>query len=203
MTRATLYQLAYKALEVDLNIQSDHNVVIRIGCIQAFRSGWTVCVMRDVIQPFTLEGDLQYREIVFDFGTPDKFAKHTRSMKKLPSQASMKTVRGDIWGVFEDEPKGRNRAANQGVPVAYAVNDFFTGLFAGGIEQYVKGSTLWVLACGHTLRELEAFRLFKACITQFVSSSSRSHRFAPTFGIWVVVFSNPTQHSWDKPYSKL
>ncbi|KAG1758868.1 hypothetical protein EDD22DRAFT_908473 [Suillus occidentalis] len=138
-------------------------------------------VMRDVVQPFTPEGNMEYHEIVFDIGTSDKVLKHARSMKKLVDRFRLvqygrvevfvfthsETSRGDIWGGFEDEPKGRRQASVRSEPVSYTVSDFFRGLFAGGIEQYVKGSTLWVLACGHMLRELKAFNLFKACVTHY------------------------------------
>ncbi|KAG1873421.1 hypothetical protein C8R48DRAFT_769860 [Suillus tomentosus] len=138
-------------------------------------------VMRDVIQPFTPEVNMEYHEIVFDIGTSDKVLKHARSMKKLVDRFKQnqygrvevfvfthsETSRGDIWGGFEDEQRGRRQASVQSEPVSYTVSDFFSGLFAGGIEQYVKGSTLWVLACGHTLRDLKAFNLFKACVTHY------------------------------------
>jgi hypothetical protein len=61
----------------------------------------------------------------------------------------------------------------QGNPITYSVKDvswlplfiimltsfqFFVGLFVGGIENYARGSTMWMFICGHTIQKLNAFK---------------------------------------------
>lgn len=93
--------------------------------------------------------------------------------------------RGDIWGGYEDDElvgRGRAKVAIQGEPVAYSVDvvswrpclfviytnpwQFFAALFVGGIEEYVRGATLWVLICGHTVRQPDSFKLLQTCVKQ-------------------------------------
>ncbi|KAG1750043.1 hypothetical protein EDD22DRAFT_850888 [Suillus occidentalis] len=77
---------------------------------------------------------------------------------------------GDIWGGFEDDEfVGRRRAkvTIQGKPVTYAVDVFFAGLFVGGIEEYVRGATLWVLICGHMVQQPDSFKLLQTCVKEY------------------------------------
>ncbi|KAG1853996.1 hypothetical protein F4604DRAFT_1686187 [Suillus subluteus] len=120
-------------------------------------------VMREILRPYKPSDKLQYHEIMFDIGTMEKIEKHRLSMAKL-------TTRGDIWGGFEDaEPvgRGRKKVIKQGEPIAYSIDDFFAALFVGGIEEYLKGATLWMLVCGHMVRELDALNVYKACVKHY------------------------------------
>lgn len=90
--------------------------------------------MRNTLQPYKLGDQLQYHEIVFDIGTPEKGCKHAESMKKLVDRIKRirydrveiliythsETTRGDIWGGYEDDKFEGNGAKT---PVAYAVDD--------------------------------------------------------------------------------
>ncbi|KAG1739679.1 hypothetical protein EDB19DRAFT_1828687 [Suillus lakei] len=129
-------------------------------------------VMRNVLQPFMPEDNLQYHEVIFDIGMPEEAIKHAWLMKTLVKQVKHleHTVCGDMWGGFEGEESGRRKRTNVSVqdkPIAYTIDDFFTGLFVSGIEDYVKGANLWMLACGHMLREVKAFNPFKACVRYY------------------------------------
>jgi hypothetical protein len=153
--------------------------------------------MREALEPYGPNGTIQYHEIIFDFGTDEKLDTHVKSMTKLVDEVRRcqyervevfiythsETVRGDIWGGFENDTsigKGRNKVITPGEPVAYSVDDvsynpyffvvlrkfsqFFAGLFVGGIEDHIQGATLWMLVCGHTIREPLAFKSFKGCV---------------------------------------
>ncbi|KAG1764778.1 hypothetical protein EV702DRAFT_1051247 [Suillus placidus] len=141
-------------------------------------------IMRQELQPYRPDDILQYHEFIFDFGTPDKFAQHTHAMTKLVNRVKhteyerveifiythSETVRGDLWGGFEESEiigRGKSKKTIPGEPVAYSVDQFFAGLFVGGMEVYLKGATLWMLACGHTVRDLVAFKLFKDCVKRY------------------------------------
>ncbi|KAG2739179.1 hypothetical protein P692DRAFT_201902402 [Suillus brevipes Sb2] len=113
--------------------------------------GSPTAVMRDILQPYKPNDHLQYHEIIFDFGMVEKFEKHVLMMQEFVKQ--LEQLRFD--------PEGRNKVTTPGLPVAYTVDDFFQGLLAGGIEKYVKGSTLWMLVCGHMVREGKVFNVFK------------------------------------------
>ncbi|KAG2097396.1 hypothetical protein BD769DRAFT_1394510 [Suillus cothurnatus] len=54
--------------------------------------------------------------------------------------------------------------------ITYSVKDFFVGLFVGGIENYARGSTMWMFICGHTIWKLNAFKDLKACIKYIITA---------------------------------
>lgn len=104
--------------------------------------GSPAAVMRDILQPYKPEDHLQYHEIIFDFGTAEKFEKHVLMMQELvkklerlrfdPERVEIiiyshsETVRGDIWGGFEADKsvgRGKNKVTTKGLPVAYTVDD--------------------------------------------------------------------------------
>ncbi|KAG1758087.1 hypothetical protein EDD22DRAFT_850306 [Suillus occidentalis] len=132
-------------------------------------SGSPAPIMREALWPYGgPNGSIRYHEIIFDFGTEEKHDKHVESMTELVNKfkhlhyervevfiyTHSETVRGDIWGGFEDDTsvgRGRNKIITP-------------GLFVGGIEDYIQGATLWMLVCGHTIREPPAFKLFKDCV---------------------------------------
>ncbi|KAG1718440.1 hypothetical protein EDB19DRAFT_1920596 [Suillus lakei] len=141
-------------------------------------------IMRQELQPYRPNDTIQYHEIIFDFGTTEKFAKHTQAMTKLVEcikhieyerveifvYTHSETVRGDLWGGFEDSEtvgRGKSKIVIAGAPVAYTVDQFIAGLFVGGMEDYVKGATLWMLACGHMVREPVAFQAFKDSVKRY------------------------------------
>ncbi|KAG2109811.1 hypothetical protein DEU56DRAFT_920273 [Suillus clintonianus] len=141
-------------------------------------------IMRQELMPYRPSDIIQYREVIFDFGTVEKFNKHTQAMKKLVRDIKhtayerveivvythSETLRGDLWGGFEDSEsvgRGKNKTIIPGEPVAYTVDQFFAGLFVGGMEDYAKGATLWMLACGHMVREPIAFNAFKDCVKRY------------------------------------
>ncbi|KAG1857863.1 hypothetical protein C8R48DRAFT_775325 [Suillus tomentosus] len=147
-------------------------------------SGSPAPIMREALEPYGPNGTIQYHEIIFDFGTDEKLDTHVKSMTKLVDEVRRcqyervevfiythsETVRGDIWGGFENDTsigKGRNKVITPGEPVAYSVDDFFAGLFVGGIEDHIQGATLWMLVCGHIIREPLAFKSFKGCVKRF------------------------------------
>ncbi|KAG2360063.1 hypothetical protein BDR07DRAFT_1413530 [Suillus spraguei] len=140
--------------------------------------------MYNILKMYRTCDSLQYHEIVFDFGTEEKSLKYAQSMEELVEKIKMlsyerveilisthsETERGDIWGGFEDGESMRRRRHTipiRGEPVAYSVPDFFAGLFVGGIEDYARGSTMWMFICGHTVRKLDAFRDLKACVKYY------------------------------------
>ncbi|KAG0693840.1 hypothetical protein DFH29DRAFT_881149 [Suillus ampliporus] len=138
------------------------------------RLGSPACIMRDALHSYV---PADYREIVFDVGTAHKAKQHAKSMAKLVSElgphqvgrveifihSHSETIRGDIWGGF----KNVRTKGERGDPVAYMISDFFTLVFAGGMADYVKGATLWMLVCGHVVREIDAFNDFKDCIKHY------------------------------------
>lgn len=95
------------------------------------------------------------------------------------------TTRGDIWGGYESAisvRKGSIKIAKP-TPVAYTVDDvswhlllivcihsrqFFAGIFVAGLDEILKGATLWMLVCGHTVRKTESFKSFTTCVKQWV-----------------------------------
>ncbi|KAG1838178.1 hypothetical protein F4604DRAFT_1691915 [Suillus subluteus] len=127
--------------------------------------------MRDGLHSYVTA---DYYEIVFDVGTTPKFNRHAKAMAKLSQEIGPRqfarvevfvhshsdTNRGDLWVGFETSKiKGKH-----GEPVAYSLDNFFTAVFPSSIAGYLKGSTLWMLVCGHMLREIGAFNDFKACV---------------------------------------
>ncbi|KAG1866140.1 hypothetical protein F4604DRAFT_1928151 [Suillus subluteus] len=127
--------------------------------------------MRDGLHSYVAA---DYYEIMFDVGTTPKFNRHAKAMAKLSQEIGPRqfarvevfvhshsdTNRGDLWVGFETSKiKGKH-----GEPVAYSLDDFFTAVFPSSIAGYLKGSTLWMLVCGHMLREIGAFNDFKACV---------------------------------------
>ncbi|KAG2064434.1 hypothetical protein BDR04DRAFT_1122587 [Suillus decipiens] len=136
-------------------------------------------IMRDVLEPYVAGRNLQYHEVFFDIGTLEKAERHTKSMKALVNKVKdiafervevfvhthSETIRGDLWGGFEDAAlvgKRKKKVPNFNDPIAYMVDDFFRGVFVGGIDGYLKGANLWMLVCGQTVRELDAFAALKA-----------------------------------------
>ncbi|KAG2063577.1 hypothetical protein BDR04DRAFT_1123171 [Suillus decipiens] len=147
-------------------------------------AGSPAAVMQHQLRPYRPNNSLQFHEIIFDIGTNAKADRHVESMKALVAHLKpleyerveifvythSETDRGDIWGGFEDGDlvrRGKNKIATLGDPVAYPVDDFFAGLFVGGIEDYVRGATLWMMICGHTVREHDSFQLLKTCVKQY------------------------------------
>ncbi|KAG1894066.1 uncharacterized protein F5891DRAFT_735499 [Suillus fuscotomentosus] len=147
-------------------------------------AGSPAAVMQHQLRPYRPNNALHFHEIIFDIGTNAKADRHVESMKALVARLKpleyerveifvythSETDRGDIWGGFEDGDflrRGKNKVATLGDPVAYPVDDFFAGLFVGGIEDYVRGATLWMLICGHTVRKHDSFQLLKTCIKQW------------------------------------
>lgn len=45
---------------------------------------------------------------------------------------------------------------------------FFDGIFVVGLEEILKGATLWMLVCGHMVRETESFKGFTASVKRCV-----------------------------------
>ncbi|KIK31847.1 hypothetical protein CY34DRAFT_102651, partial [Suillus luteus UH-Slu-Lm8-n1] len=142
-------------------------------------SGSPARIMRNVLEPYVAGKNLQYHEVFFDIGTLEKAERHAKSMKALANKVKdipferveifvhthSETIRGDLWGGFEDAAlvgKKRKKMPNFDDPIAYTVDDFFQGVFVGGIEGYLKGANLWMLVCGQTVRELDAFAALKA-----------------------------------------
>ncbi|KAG2107498.1 uncharacterized protein F5147DRAFT_802693 [Suillus discolor] len=150
-------------------------------------SGSPATSMQQQLRPFKPQNNMQYHEIIFDIGTGKKAKKHLTMMKQLVTQikllqcervkvfifshsSTMEGSQGDIWGGYADNEssgRGRNKVVIKGGPVAYTVNNFFAGLFVSGIEDYVKGSTLWMFVCGHMVQEPDTFGAFKACVKEY------------------------------------
>ncbi|KAG1769684.1 hypothetical protein EV702DRAFT_1202713 [Suillus placidus] len=146
--------------------------------------GSPAAMMQHKLRPYRPKDSLQFHEIIFDIGTDEKADRHAESMKTLVDRLKLleyervevfiythsETVRGDIWGGFaadEFAGRGKHRITISGDPVAYTVDDFFAGLFVGGIEDYVRGATLWMLICGHTVRMPNSFKMLKTCVKQY------------------------------------
>jgi hypothetical protein len=69
-------------------------------------------MMQALLLPYIPAKDLHYHEIIFDFGTDEKFKTHEKSMKRLVNEVGRtefdrievfvlthsETTRGDIWG---------------------------------------------------------------------------------------------------------
>ncbi|KAG1761107.1 hypothetical protein EDD22DRAFT_954347 [Suillus occidentalis] len=140
-------------------------------------------MMQALLQSYIPTEDLHYHEVLFDFGTDKKCRKHEKSMVKLMNEVGRtefdhvevfvlmhsETTRGDIWGGHESAVsvgKGKIKVAKP-MPVAYTVDDFFAGIFVAGLEEILKGTTLWMLVCGHMVRETESFRSFTASIKRY------------------------------------
>ncbi|KAG1893551.1 uncharacterized protein F5891DRAFT_1196269 [Suillus fuscotomentosus] len=136
--------------------------------------GSPACIMRDALHSYV---PADYREIIFDVGTAHKAKQHAMSMAKLVTElephqvghievfihSHLETVRSDIWGGF----KSTRTKGEGGDPVAYTISDFFMLVLAGGMADYIKGATLWMLVCGHMVRETDAFNDFKDCIKHY------------------------------------
>ncbi|KAG1750612.1 uncharacterized protein EDB91DRAFT_1078622 [Suillus paluster] len=90
-------------------------------------SGSPARVMQALLQPYIPAKDLHYHEIIFDFGTDEKFKRHEKLMGKL-------------------------------------VNEFFAGIFVSGLEEILKGATLWMLVFGHMVHKTESFKRFTSCV---------------------------------------
>ncbi|KAG1719860.1 hypothetical protein EDD22DRAFT_854786 [Suillus occidentalis] len=129
-------------------------------------SGSPARIMRNVLEPYVAGKNLQYHEVVFDIGTLEKAERHAKSMKALANKVKdipferveifvhthSETIRGDLWGGFEDAAlvgKKRKKVPNFDDPIAYTVDDFFQGVFVGGIEVYLKGANLWIHEVEH------------------------------------------------------
>ncbi|KAG2739895.1 hypothetical protein P692DRAFT_20851448 [Suillus brevipes Sb2] len=146
-------------------------------------SGSPARMMQALLQSYIPTEDLHYHEVFFDFGTNEKFRKHEKSMAKLVNEVGRtefdrvevfvlthsETTRGDIWGGHESAVsvgKGKIKVAKP-TPVAYTVDDFFAGIFVAGLEEILKGATLWMLVCGHMVRETESFKSFTASVKRY------------------------------------
>ncbi|KAG2109001.1 uncharacterized protein F5147DRAFT_773337 [Suillus discolor] len=62
--------------------------------------------------------------------------------------------------------KGRIKIAKP-TPVAYMVDNFFAGIFVAGLDEILKGATLWMLVCGHMVHETESFKSFTTCVKHY------------------------------------
>ncbi|KAG1721495.1 uncharacterized protein EDB91DRAFT_1256477 [Suillus paluster] len=152
--------------------------------------GSPACIMRDALHPYVAA---DYHEIIFDVGTVSKAKNHAKLMTKLANElgscwydrvevfvhSHSETMRGDLWGGFENSKNKGER----GEPVAYAINDmsqpsflfidfthssqFFALVFVNGMENFLQGSMLWMLVCGHMVREVDTFDNFKACTKSY------------------------------------
>ncbi|KAG1827511.1 uncharacterized protein BJ212DRAFT_1294762 [Suillus subaureus] len=140
--------------------------------------------MRQELQPYRPNNIIQYHKIIFDLRTTEKISKHTQAMTSLMDcikhieyecveilvYTHSETFQGDLWGRFEESEiigRGKSKKTMPGKPMVYTVDQFFAGLFVSGIEDYVKGSTLWMLACSHMVWEPDTFKLFKDCIKHY------------------------------------
>ncbi|KAG2047508.1 hypothetical protein BDR06DRAFT_976687 [Suillus hirtellus] len=143
-----------------------------------------VAIMQHKLWPYRPKNPLQFHKIIFNIGTDEKAKRHIKSMEilighlKLQEYKHIKTFiythseieRGYIWGGFEDDKfvgRRRTKVTIQGKPVTYAIDVFFAGLFFGGIEEYVRGTTLWVLICGHMVRQPDSFKLLQTCVKKY------------------------------------
>jgi hypothetical protein len=96
-------------------------------------------MMQALLLPYIPAKDLHYHEIIFDFGTDEKFKTHEKSMKRLVNEVGRtefdrievfvlthsETTRGDIWGGHESAVtvgRGKIKVAKP-TPVAYTVDD--------------------------------------------------------------------------------
>jgi hypothetical protein len=103
-------------------------------------SGSPAPIMREALRPYGPNGSIRYHEIIFDFGTDEKHDRHFESMTELVNEfkhlhyervevfiyTHSETVRGDIWGGFENDTsvgRGRNKIITPGEPAAYSVDD--------------------------------------------------------------------------------
>ncbi|KAG2124765.1 hypothetical protein BD769DRAFT_1669259 [Suillus cothurnatus] len=135
-------------------------------------------IMQQELQLYRPNDIIQYHKITFDFRTMEKFFKHTQAMTNLVERIKhieyerievfvythSETVQGNLWGGFKENEtigRGKSKKTILDAPVVYTVNHFFAGLFVGRVADYIKGSTLWMLACGHTVREPDTFKSFK------------------------------------------
>ncbi|KAG1754740.1 uncharacterized protein EDB91DRAFT_1076846 [Suillus paluster] len=131
-------------------------------------------IMRDALHPYVAA---DYHEIIFDVRTVSKAKNHAKLMTKLANElgsccydrvkvfvhSHSETTRGDLWGGF----KNSKNKGERGEPVAYAINDFFALVFVNGMENFLQGSTLWMLVCSHMVRKVDAFDNFKACTKSY------------------------------------
>ncbi|KAG1899338.1 uncharacterized protein F5891DRAFT_1189777 [Suillus fuscotomentosus] len=140
--------------------------------------------MQHKLQPYRPKDSLQFHKIIFNIETDEKAEHHAESMEILMGRLKLQEYEhieifiythseiewGDIWGGFEDDEfvgRRRTKVAIQGEPVIYAIDVFFAGLFVGGIEEYVRGATLWVLICGHMVRQPNSFKLLQTCVKKY------------------------------------
>ncbi|KAG2353440.1 hypothetical protein BDR07DRAFT_1383153 [Suillus spraguei] len=107
-------------------------------------SGSPACIMRDVLEPYVAGRNLQYHEVFFDIGTLEKAERHTKLMKALMNK--VKDISFERIEVF-----------------VHTHSETIRGdLWGGGINGYLKGANLWMLACGQTVQVLDAFAALKA-----------------------------------------
>ncbi|KAG0696171.1 hypothetical protein DFH29DRAFT_879561 [Suillus ampliporus] len=112
-------------------------------------------IMQALLQPYITTEALHYHKI----------GRHVKSMEKLVDElgrckfdhveifvhSHSETTRGDIWGGSESVVSVGNGKikVEKPVPIAYIVDNFFAGVFVAGLEEILKGATLWMLVCGH------------------------------------------------------
>ncbi|KAG0693738.1 hypothetical protein DFH29DRAFT_881232 [Suillus ampliporus] len=135
-----------------LQVCSDPILILHF-VLRTLNASWSPApTMQALLWPYIPDEHLQYHELVFDFRMPEKHDKHITMMKQLVHKLQCRTFNHverpcevTSGGGFEDDEvvaRGKNKASIMGEPVAYTVEDDFS---SAGIEDYVRGATLWML----------------------------------------------------------
>ncbi|KAI6160804.1 hypothetical protein EDD17DRAFT_1509901 [Pisolithus thermaeus] len=148
-------------------------LILHFICMGLNTRGGIPCLLNAALEEYFMEATLQYLEVIFDFGTWHKLChwqteaqclaatigEDTFQQKIIFISVHSKVTRGDLF-VGKDEG---------GDDMAVLPKEFMDYLFAGHLQLFISGATMFMLSCGPLVTFLQSICSFKELLLECTS----------------------------------
>ncbi|KAI6006968.1 hypothetical protein EDD15DRAFT_2358037 [Pisolithus albus] len=144
-------------------------LILHLTCVGMEVCGSLPKLVHTTLEEYHTADSLTYEEVTFDFGTERKLDHWTKRVEVLRARLEgRKFGRKIIFVTVHSEVSRGDLFAGKDKDgdVAMMVEDFMDYLFIPPLNEVVRGSTLFMLTCGHVVRFEESYSAMKKSITR-------------------------------------